>query len=86
MPKGISRHVLDIGVASAVINFNDGVMGLSQIFQSLELSFGKYSMEGALDKDSNRIIKMDKKTQEINENTREKKRAIRKGYIYRQET
>ena len=25
----ISRHVLEIGVASAVINFNDGVMGLS---------------------------------------------------------
>ena len=30
-PKGIflSRHVLEIGVASAVINFDNGVMGLS---------------------------------------------------------
>ena len=53
-------HVLGIGVASAVINFNDGVMGLCRIYQSLDLSFGKYSMKGALDKDMNRIIKMDK--------------------------
>ena len=64
-PKGIfiSRHVIEIGVTSAVINFNDGVMGLSGIiFSHLILSFGKYSMEGALDKDTYRIIKMDKKT------------------------
>ena len=40
-------------------------------------------MEGALDKDINRIIKMDKKTQEVNKNIRKKKRAIRKGYIDR---
>ena len=41
-------------------------------------------MKGALDKDTNRIIKMDKKTQEINNNIRKKKRAIRKGYIDRE--
>ena len=81
----ISRHVLEIGVASAVTNFNDGVMGLSRIFQSLELSFGKYSIERALDKDINRIIKMEKKTQEINNNIRKKKRAVRKGYIDRED-
>ena len=80
----ISRHVLEIGVASAVINFNDGVMGLSRIFQSRDLPFGKYSMECASDKDTNRIIKMDKKTQEINNNIRKKKGAIRKGYIDRE--
>ena len=57
----ISRHVSEIGVASAVINFNDQVMGLSRIFQSRDLSFEKYLTEGALDKDINRIIKMDKK-------------------------
>ena len=79
-----SRHVLKIGVASAVINFNDGFMGLSRIFQSPELSFGKYSVEGALDKDIKRIIKMDKKTQEINKNIRKKKRAVRKEYIDRE--
>ena len=57
----ISRHVLEGGAASAVINFNDGFMGLSKIFQSLNLSFGKYSMEGALGKGNNRIVKIDKK-------------------------
>ena len=68
----ISRHVLEIGVASEVINFNDGFLGLSRIFQSLDLSFGNYSMEQALDKDINRIMKMDKKTQETNKNLRKK--------------
>ena len=58
----ISRHELKIVVASAVINFSDGVMGLSWIFQSLDLSFGKYLMEGPVDKGTNRIIKMDEKT------------------------
>ena len=67
-----------MGVASTVINFNDGVIGLSQIFQSRDLLFGKYSMEGTLDKDTDRIIKIDKKTQEINRNIR-KKESYKKG-------
>ena len=41
-------------------------------------------MEGAPGKDTNRIIKMDKKTQKINKNIWKKKRAIRKGYIDRE--
>ena len=82
-PKNIftSRHKFEIGVKSSVINFNDGVIGLNWIFQSLDLLLTKYSVEGALDKDINRVIKMDKKTQEIKENTRKKKRTIRKVYI-----
>ena len=56
---------------------------MGRIFPSLDISFRKHSMEGALDKDINRIIKMDKKTPEVNKNIRKKKRAIRKGYIDR---
>ena len=48
-------------------------MRLSRIFQSLDLSFGKYSMEGALDKDINIIIKMDRKSLKINKNIDKKK-------------
>lgn len=40
-------------------------------------------MEEVLDKDTKRIIKMDKKTQELNKNIRKKKKAIRKKYIDR---
>ena len=42
-------------------------------------------MEGAQDKDTNIIIRMDKKTQEIDKNISKKKRAIRKGYIEREQ-
>ena len=59
-------------------------MGISRKFQSLDLSFGKCSIEGAQDKDTNSIIKMAKKTHEINKNIRKKERAIRKGYIDRE--
>ena len=83
VPKGYIYFKICIrnSVASAVTNFIDGVMGLSRIFQSLDLSFGKYSMEGTLDKDVSKNVNMDKKTQEINKNIRKKKRAIRKEYI-----
>ena len=36
-------------------------MGISRKFQSLDLSFGKCSIEGAQDKDTNSIIKMAKR-------------------------
>ena len=36
----ISRIVLEIGVASAVINFNDGMSGFEKLFSRLNLSFG----------------------------------------------
>lgn len=41
--------MLEVGVASATINFNDGVMRRSRVFQSLDL-FGKYAKERALEK------------------------------------
>lgn len=37
-------------------------MGLSHIFQSLDLLFGKYTKEREVEKDMNRIIKMNKDT------------------------
>ena len=43
-------------------------------------------MEGALDKDIDRIIKLDKKAQKINKNIRKKKRAIYKKGAYREGT
>ena len=36
----ISRIVLEIGVAFAVINFNDGMAGFEKLFIRLNLSFG----------------------------------------------
>ena len=37
-------------------------MGLSHIFQSLDLLSGKYTKEREVEKDMNRIIKMNKDT------------------------
>ena len=79
MPKRYYlRHVLEIGVASAVINFNDGVIEISRIFQSLDLLFRKYIKEGRVEKDINRIIKLKKKIQEVYK-SQEKEKICKKG-------
>ena len=70
--------MLEIGVASAVINFNDGVIEISRIFQSLDLLFRKYIKEGAVEKDINRIIKLNKKIQEVHK-SQEKEKICKKG-------
>ena len=44
VPKGVfvGRYIVEIGVSSAVIHFNDGVTGMKQVFSSLELTPGKH--------------------------------------------
>ena len=59
--KKCSKYVLEIGLASAAINLNDGVVGLGRVFQSLDLLFGKYAKEGEVEKDMNGIIKNEQK-------------------------
>ena len=77
----ISRIVLEIGVASAVINFNDGMSGFEKLFSRLNLSFGVIINSGAIEKDQQRIKNMNNKFQETVKMKRKKLRAVRKGYI-----
>ena len=77
----ISRIVLEIGVASVVINFNDGMSGFEKLFSRLNLSFGVIINSGAIEKDQQRIKNMNNKFQETVKMKRKKLRAVRKGYI-----
>ena len=77
----ISRIVLEIGVASVVINFNDGMSGFEKLFSRLNLSFGVIIKSGAIEKDQQRIKNMNNKFQETVKMKRKKLRAVRKGYI-----
>ena len=66
--------MLEIGVVSAVICYNDGFYGLHKIFGNLGIEYGSYFRSGSQLKDNMRIKNMDKKTEkEI--------MAIKKGYI-----
>ena len=57
----ISGIVLEISVASAVINFNDGMSGLEKLFSRLNASFGVNTKSGAIEKDQQRIKNMSSK-------------------------
>ena len=57
----ISGIVLEIGVASAVINFNDHMSGFEKLFSRLNVSFGVNTKSGAIEKDQQRIKNMSSK-------------------------
>ena len=78
----ISRIVLEIGVASAVINFNDGMSGFKKLFSRLNLSFRVNTKSGAIEKDQQRIKNMNNKFQET-KNEKEKAKSSQKE-LYRQ--
>ena len=46
---------LELGVASAIISFNDGLGGVVKVFSELSISPGKYTGEHCLEKDNDRI-------------------------------
>ena len=77
----VSREVLEIGVSSAVICYNDGFYGLNMIFGNLGIEYGSYFRSDSQLKDNMRIKNMDKKTEKEIMQIRKINRGIRKGYI-----
>ena len=51
----IGCTTLELGVASAIISFNDGLGGAVTVFSELSISPGKYTDEHCLEKDNDRI-------------------------------
>jgi len=77
----VTRKVLDIGVASAVINYNDGLGGIRKVFDRLGLSPGSYMISGSWRKDVSRVKNMARKSSTEQKLIRRKIRGIRKGFI-----
>ena len=46
----VGRTTLELGVASAIISFNDGLGGVVKVFSELNISPGKYTEENCLDR------------------------------------
>ena len=72
--------MLEIGVYSALIHYNDGVNGMNRIFEKLNLDFGRFAQDGAVKIDVCRVKKMDIKETDKFKNIRKRKRAERKGF------
>ena len=77
----VSKKVLDIGVASAVIHFNDGFGDFQKLFDRLNFGIGVNGKLGTIRNDSQRVKNMDLKNTADGKKLRRKLRAVRKGHL-----
>ena len=77
----VSKKVLEIGVFSSIMNYNDGLLSFADFFEKLKLVPGDYFTARALSKDTQRVQTMDKKSTEKVKERRRKMRSIRKGFL-----
>ena len=76
----VSRKILELGVSSAVIEFNDGRCGLKPVFEYLGLPISNYMRESFRQRDCERIKNVGRKCSDKGKKSRKKLRAIRKGF------
>ena len=82
-PKDIfvGRKVLQMGVASAVISFNDGYHKLIDVMENLGMLPGQFSLSFFEKGDYKRVTIMEHKTSEDVKKRRKRLRAVRKGFV-----
>ena len=73
----VGSNVLKMGVCSAVLAFNSGIIAMLRIYQKLEMKRGFYTTEFCVKKDGKRIEKMGKKMSVEGKSNRQRKRVIK---------
>ena len=76
----VGRVTLELGVASAVITFNDGLSGIIEVFNKLNIKPGTFCGKYCGFKDEKRITHMDRKSRDSVKQRRKKLRNHRKGF------
>jgi hypothetical protein len=76
----VGRITLEISVASAVIAFNDGISGILDVFEYLNISPGSFATQYCTKTDKARIKMMEKKSLDKQKQRRKHLRAQRKGF------
>ena len=77
VPKDIyvGREVLEMGVASAVINYNQGLNGICNVYNELSMEVGKFTESFLKQFDTKRVNQMNKKSSDTGKLRRKKLRA-----------
>ena len=57
----VGRKILEFGVASTVICFNDGISGVLNVFEKLNIPHGTYTTKFCKGRDDDHIVVMEKK-------------------------
>ena len=76
----VGRKILELGVSSAVLSYNEGARGIFSVFQKLGISYGAFAEHISAQKDVQRQKYAEKKNTNDIKNQRKKLRAKRKGY------
>ena len=84
-PKDIfvSRLVLEMGVSSAIINFNQGISGILNVLNGCNIESGSYTEHFVDESDHEKVDRQNRKSSEITKKRRKTLRAINKGHIDR---
>ena len=76
----VERYVSEVGVCSAVLNFNSGSAGIINVLKNVRVLAGHFTNIFCEKKDSVRVKKMDHKSTECEKKKRKKRRAKKKGF------
>ena len=76
----VGRSTLEMGVTSAVINFNDGRSGILKVMENLSMNLGENCIRYCNEKGNTGIKKMEKKSTPEVRHRRKQLRAERKGF------
>lgn len=76
----VGRSTIEIGVCSAVISFNDGAAGILTLFDLLGIIYGKFTEQYCFQKDTDRIMLMNRKEAVANKKRRKHLRSVKKGF------
>ena len=77
----VTRFLLEVGVCSAILYFNDSTYSLNRVFKFLNVKFGLKSLLAFYQKDTKRLKNMLKKDDVKVKKRREKLKALKKDWI-----
>ena len=80
----VSRSVMELGVNSAVLHYNERTCGISNVFSYFEIDKGYYMEKGSIKRNKVSVRKMDIKSSEGGKAKRKKIRAVKKGLIVKE--
>ena len=77
----INRENIELGINSAILQFNDGAHGISNVFEQFSTKYGIYTSIGSSKKNDISIRWSSTKSNEASKNKRKRLRGIKKGVI-----
>ena len=77
----VEKPTLEIGVYSAVLQFNDGALGVENVFNHFGLGEGRCFVAGSMQKDRKSVCDAEIKSSDAGKKQRKRIRKIKKGFV-----